>query len=381
MKFRSIIVLLMLLIGVSPALAQACPAIVQTALDAADELCASTGRNQACYGHVALTAEAQANVTNFQFAQVGDIVDVAAIQSLQLAAMDEAANAWGVVVMRLQASIPNTLPGQNVTFLLFGDVEITNAVTEETADEYTPMQAFVLRTGLGDSLCEEAPVSGVLVQTPDGVSEVSFNVNGVDVSMGSTVLFRAQAEGEMTVSTIEGAAFVETEEEVVPILAGSRLRVPMDRFLNRIQADLNPPEPYELRRLAGIPIRLLQRQIEIAPPLTQEQVSALLLRIANGEPVCGEAPYPSCDRVPLRAVMRLLGERRDRLEDQLQCVFRRALDEDAIAATETRPYCDELPAEILPCVFIPAPNEPPIPAGETRPYCPQMPEGRRRLRG
>jgi hypothetical protein len=381
-KLQSIIGLLLAFVVVPTALAQAqaCPSIVQTALEAADELCAPTGRNQACYGHVDLSVVPQPTATDFKFETAGDIEDVADIQTLQLRAMDEASQAWGVVLMRLQANIPNTLPGQNVTLLLFGDVEITNAVTEETEDAYTPMQAFVLRTGFNDSLCEEAPVSGLLVQTPEGVNEVSFNVNGVDVSMGSTVLFRAQAEGEMTVSTIEGSAFIETEEEVVPVLAGSRLRVPMDRFMRRIQADLNPPEPYELRRLAGIPIRLLQRQIEIAPPLSQEQVSDLLERVANGEPICGEPPYPSCDHVPRRALLRLLREGRERLEERLQCVFRRAADEDAVAANETRPFCDELPPELLPCVFIPAAGEPPLSPDETRPFCPQLPEGRR-LRG
>jgi hypothetical protein len=50
---------------------------------------------------------------------------------------------WGVALMRLQANIPETLPGQNVTFLLFGDVEIRNAV--ETNVE--PITVNVTSTG------------------------------------------------------------------------------------------------------------------------------------------------------------------------------------------------------------------------------------------
>ena len=30
--------------------------------------------------------------------------------------------------MKLQANLPDSLPGQNVTFLMFGDVQIQNAV-------------------------------------------------------------------------------------------------------------------------------------------------------------------------------------------------------------------------------------------------------------
>lgn len=374
MKFRSIAILFLAVCAIPAALAQggSCPAIVQTALAAADQLCASTGRNQACYGHIDLDAVPQPTAADFNFNEIGDIEDVTKIQSLRLTGMNEAANTWGVVVMRLQANIPNTLPGQNVTLLLFGDVEITSAVEEGSG--MAPMQAFVLRTGIGDALCDEAPESGLMVQTPDGVSEISLNINGVDVSMGSTVVFRAQAEGEMTVSTIEGAAFVETETDVLPILAGSRLRVPLDRFLHAVRDRIGHPEPYELRRLRGIPIRLLQRQVEIAPPLTQQQVDELLERVANGEPICGEPPYPPCDKVPRRAIIRLLSEQRERLEERLQCVFRRGPNEPPLPIRETRPFCDELPPEILPCVFLPGTNDPPLPETEERPFCPQLPD-------
>jgi hypothetical protein len=274
--------------------------------------------------------------------------------------------------MRLQANIPATLPGQNVTFLLFGDVEITNMAPSENAADYTPMQAFLLKTGLRDAPCEEAPDSGLLVQTPEGVGEVTFNVNGVDVSMGSTVLFRAQPEGDMTVSTLEGSAFVETDQDVLPILAGTRLRVPLDRSLHAIRARLIPPEPYELRRLRGLPMRLLQRKVDINRPLTQPEMRALFQRIADGEPVCGQDPFPSCDRVPRRAIIRLLKAGRERLENRLQCVFRRGPDEEPLPPGETRPFCDELPYK-LPCVFMPGPNDPPIPPSDRRPYCPQIP--------
>lgn len=373
-RLKFAVIAFVLLCFIPMALAQnSCPTIVQTALDAADELCANTGRNQACYGHVALSAVAQPTAADFKFEQVGDVTDVSKIQSLRLNPMDVAADTWGVVVMRLQANLPDSLPGQNVTFLLFGDVEITNAVTAETEDNFTPMQAFLLRTGIEDAQCDDAPASGVLVQTPEGVSEVAFNVNGVDVSMGSTVLFRAQAEGDMTISTLEGSAFVESEQEVVPVLAGTRLNVPIDREL---RADRNArlvPEPYELRRLGGLPLRLLQRRIDINRPLTRQEMRELQRRLLTGEPVCGEEPFPSCDHVPRRSLIRLLRAGRDRLEERLQCVFRRFPNEQQLSADETRPFCDTLPPDTLPCVFLPGADQPPLPENERRPYCPQLP--------
>ncbi len=374
-SFKSTVILFVTLALAPVVMAQGtCPAIVQQALDAASELCTNTGRNQACYGNMAIEAVPQPEVPPLNFDSAGDIADVTAIQTLRLQPMDAAAQTWGVAIMRLQANLPGSLPGQNVTFLLFGDVEVTNTVPPEGSDEFTPMQAFLLRTGVGDALCAEAPESGLVVQTPEGVGEVTFNINGVEVGMGSTVVFRAQADGEMTVSTIEGLAVVEVEDDVRPVLAGTRLRVPMDRALRPFRRLANAPEPYELRNLEGIPLRLLQRRINVASPLTADQVSEIMRRLAAGEPICGEAPLPDCDRVPKELIARALKASRARLEDRLNCVFRRG-PRQQMPADETRPFCDTLPPESLPCVFLPGPNDPPLPDTETRPYCPQMPEG------
>ncbi|MBA3874424.1 MAG: hypothetical protein H0X30_35290, partial [Anaerolineae bacterium] len=105
-----------------------CPEIVSKALSEADAACKQTGRNQACYGNFNLQATGQPGAENFSFNEVGDIVNIADVQSLKLSPMNVDKGQWGVALMKLQVNIPNTLPGQNVTFLLFGDVEITNAV-------------------------------------------------------------------------------------------------------------------------------------------------------------------------------------------------------------------------------------------------------------
>lgn len=124
---RRLLPLLCLLIAFKAAAQDGiCPAIVQTALQTLGSVCADTGRNQACYGNFTLTAQPQPGIADFHFSQPGDIADVAGVKSLRLSGMDTAANTWGVALMKIQANIPDTLPGQNVTFLLFGDVEITN---------------------------------------------------------------------------------------------------------------------------------------------------------------------------------------------------------------------------------------------------------------
>lgn len=304
---------------------ETCPAIVEAALDAVDTLCASAGRNQACYGNVQLEAEPQPNVADFQFNTAGDKVAVNDIAALRLSPMDEEAALWGVALMRLQANLPDTLPGQNVTFILYGDVEVINAIDPEAvlAGDAAPMQAFYLTTGIGDARCNEAPDSGVLVQTPEGVGEIAFTVNEVAVEMGSTVLFQAQPGGEMVVTTIEGSAALTLADRVLPVLAGTRLRVPLDDLLRPLDG-LFEPESYDLERLQSLPLNLLERAIDIRAPFTVDELQDLRNRFEEGLALCGEGPFPACENVP-----RALGG--------LPCL----LTDDPDASTDdSRPLCD-----------------------------------------
>jgi len=122
--------LLTVLLCFSTILAQdnTCSDMVTQALAAVQDVCAGTGRNQACYGNISIQATPRENVPSFSFEQQGDLVNVAEVQSLRLRALDVEASIWGIALMKLQADLPEALPGQNVTFLLFGDVEIENAV-------------------------------------------------------------------------------------------------------------------------------------------------------------------------------------------------------------------------------------------------------------
>ncbi len=288
------------LLCAAPALTQAqgftCPQIVETALAATAEFCAGVGRNQACYGNVKLDAELRPAAADTRFQVVGDLVNIAHLETLRLSPMDVTVGEWGVAVMKLQANLPDTLPGQNVTFLLFGDVEIQNAVTAQDA-ALRPMQAFILRTGAKDAACDEAPESGLLVQTPAGAGQIALSVNGVEVQMGSTVFFQAGGEDGLAISTLEGVAQAAVQGESRIIVPGTWISIP-------IGADLRPAGPPGLPRsyarraqmLNALPLRLLERKIEVAPPLTPEQLERLLARLAAGEPPCGDDLLP-CDRL------------------------------------------------------------------------------------
>ncbi len=330
---------------------QTCPQIVRAALDATDEQCRSTGRNQVCYGNVNLEAAPQPGVEDFNFSAPGDKVSVSAVESLSLSSRIEQDEAWGVALMQLQANLPGNLPGQNVTFLLFGSVEITNRVETNTesvtfdilalgnvsvyeepstdapsvvdltegnlmraigrnvdgtwlyvsesgitgwmlAEEVqadgtiqtlnilgpeglppTPMQAFYFESGIGDAPCPEAPDSGILVQTPEGASQIQFTVNEVNITLGSTAYFQAQPSGEMTTSVLEGQATVEAGGVSVIVPEGSMVTVPLDAQ-GIAAGPPSEPEPYDAAKMAVLPIRVLPLDIVIAAPITEGTAEA-----------------------------------------------------------------------------------------------------------
>lgn len=69
------------------------------------------------------------------------------------------------------------------------------------ADDYTPMQSFYFRTGVGGIPCTEAP-SLLFVQGPDNVS-VDIQVFKQPVRIESTVVFRSLPPGDQLGNTLE----------------------------------------------------------------------------------------------------------------------------------------------------------------------------------
>lgn len=154
-----------------------CPALVEFALSSTNELCTDTARNQACFGHVNLSAEGQPDARDFEFVNVGDIVDVAAIRSLRLSTLDTSAGAWGVVLMRVQANLPNSIPGQNVTFMLFGDTEIRNAATSVAEQELTNVSARISSSSNANVRVGPNSTMAVLASIENGETVVANGAN------------------------------------------------------------------------------------------------------------------------------------------------------------------------------------------------------------
>lgn len=240
----------------------ACPELVQTALDQIGESCGNLGRNQACYGNFMIDATGAGGTPLANFTSSGDVVNVTDISTLVTAPLDVESQTWGVAVMALQANLPDTLPGQNVTIVVFGDVQLET--DPEAGDDLSaPMQAFRFTAGLGQPACSEAPRDGMLVQAPTHTT-VNLRVNGVDVEVGSTALFLpldedkdgVDDENGLEVSTFDGLVRVTSAGETQEIRPGS---------WSVIQNGLAPraPRPYNLADVGHAPFGLLPEHIDI----------------------------------------------------------------------------------------------------------------------
>ena len=174
-KKGTFLLLLFLIIGVyhMPILAQnadTCTALVENALVSLDKSCDETGRNEVCYGNTSLAAEFWEAAEALTFSNPSDIVPAISIRNISAAPLSVDERIWGLGFMRLQANIPGTLPGQNLTFLMMGDVQIENAVAPD--DVRRPVEPL-----------SATATTGVNLRSGPGTN---FNVVG-SVAVGETL--------------------------------------------------------------------------------------------------------------------------------------------------------------------------------------------------
>src|SRR5437870_1259201 len=122
-KLLSVLFLLPLLIVFVSAVAQQddCPTLVEEALTDLGQNCDALDRNSACYGYNKLSATFNEEQPDDFFSKVSDRTALNVLDTLSTTPLDTTAKTWGVAVMKVQANVPNSLPGQSVIFVLLGD--------------------------------------------------------------------------------------------------------------------------------------------------------------------------------------------------------------------------------------------------------------------
>jgi hypothetical protein len=190
-----------------------CVPLVEQALVAIGNNCGGLGRNSACYGFDSVGATfAQPQSEDF-FSHPADLAELAQIQSLTTAPLNLDLDEWGIAVMNIQADLPDALPGQSVTFLLFGDVELENAVDPSAAPaavtpvEVTTRAQGVLRTRPALIANTSALIPPETTLSADRISDDAAWVRVVyEDLVGWLNLEGATSEGDLTTLPTPGSA-------------------------------------------------------------------------------------------------------------------------------------------------------------------------------
>lgn len=110
-----------------------CGALVEQALTVLGNNCAAMEGNSACYGFNNVEAAFFEEQGSAFFSQPADRASLSLIETIRTTPLSLEDERWGIAVLNVQANIPNTLPGQNVVFLLIGDAGVTNSVPPDSA--------------------------------------------------------------------------------------------------------------------------------------------------------------------------------------------------------------------------------------------------------
>ncbi|MCI0709072.1 MAG: hypothetical protein L0154_02820 [Chloroflexi bacterium] len=148
-----------------------------------------------------------------------------------------------------------------------GDVASLPVAGMEEETLYRPMQAFYFSAHDDSSQisCSEFPASGMLVQTPEGVAEISLLINEVNIELGSTAFISTEPGGEMLFALLEGHSTVTANGVAVDVPAGSFTVIPMDASLhaNGRPADAQVMSEEMMARIKLLPLGLLKTPMTV----------------------------------------------------------------------------------------------------------------------
>ncbi len=195
-----------------------CQDVLTRAMDTLKVSCDNLGRNKACYANNKVRAQSSSDSTPLKFDATGDIAAIQMIRSIITSPLDVQQGTWGLSLLKLQVNLPDTMPGQNVSFLVFGDTSVENTSGD--------MKAFYFTTRLGEPSCAEAPADGIVVRSPNH-AHVTFAANGVQINIASTVFLRAQKNGKMQVDLVQGSSRVIANGSSQILASGQSLTVQM----------------------------------------------------------------------------------------------------------------------------------------------------------
>ncbi len=128
-------------------------------------------------------------------------------------------------------------------------------------------QSFDFHSAIGDAACEEAPASGILLQTPEFGTPLYFDINGTQIRLRGTAWLQAQSSIGMLAHLLDGSARITTNDGSVLLRPGSYTTIPLELADNGALRAIAPPaapQAYEYHSLSILPLHLLPYPSRVA---------------------------------------------------------------------------------------------------------------------
>jgi hypothetical protein len=192
-----------------------CQALIQQAVQASGSSCQQIGSNKVCYGNNILKADLNPSSSE-RFTQRGDVVDIGVLRNLSASPLEIDKDQWGVAVFKVLANLPDSLPGETVTMLVFGNTQLANSSDN--------LEAFHFSSQFGQIVCNKVNLDGIMISMAKGQG-MHFTVNGTELTLTGNASLKAAKNGNMQVSLYSGAGKIVSQGQEQYFGAGQQVSV------------------------------------------------------------------------------------------------------------------------------------------------------------
>jgi hypothetical protein len=125
---------------------------------------------------------------------------------------------------------------------------------------YQPMQAFTLHSEPSNATCADTALAGMLIQAPVASSAVPLQINGVALTLNSTIFVQSAPESGLKIKVLEGIVHVNAPHFTALAPVGTQVIVPLSA--DNLPIDGATVIPYQAEDIAQLPLELLPTAID-----------------------------------------------------------------------------------------------------------------------
>ena len=308
-RFAIILFLFIFVLSIAPPSTNAqdlvddeCAMLVLEALAQTQEFCKDLAPGEACFANGPVEIETIPTFDAVTFEKPGDTIPVDVLARIHTAPVNLDVAQWGIVAVALPANAV-ALPASPAAaeeeedlgrLFMVGDVTLFDANLE---DDVAIFDDFSVMTGESSEDCLGAP-SNLIVQSPEE-SDMSFRMNGADITLGSTMVVDIIDGETMSIVVVEGTVTVTALGVTVEVPAGQMTTITISEEDGVIIVISEPSAPvdFDPAIIQFLPLQLTVEVVEI-PALDRWTPTGVMLEAGQSYMVLGSELVKTIDYMP-----------------------------------------------------------------------------------